>query len=151
MEVGRLRDDRPGDQTRIEEDIRKIIICGDRNWKDEYVISKFLDTLVPEKNTTIHRDRRGADRMAGDMAEERGFLVIPFPADWKQFGRAAGPMRNEKMLNQEPDFVVAFHEDLRKSKGTRDMIQKAKDAGIAILLLPTREDPDYNEEEGELI
>lgn len=58
-----------------------------------------------------------------------GFEVAACPADWKKHGKAAGPIRNQSMLTEhKPDLVIAF--PLGESKGTRDMIRKAKAAGI---------------------
>jgi hypothetical protein len=48
--------------------------------------------------------------------------VIEFPANWKVYGRAAGPIRNMKMLLEgKPDLVVAFPGGI----GTADMVKKA--------------------------
>jgi hypothetical protein len=46
--------------------------------------------------------------------------VIAMPADWANHGKAAGPIRNRKMLDLKPDLVLAFHADLTNSKGTKD-------------------------------
>jgi len=79
----------------------------------------------------IHGDCRGADRLAGQAAEQLGLTVRAYPAQWDSHGRAAGPIRNQQMIDEEhPDLVIAFHDDLTKSKGTRDMLQRAKRSGI---------------------
>ncbi len=60
------------------------------------------------------------------------YSFIEYPADWKRYGRAAGRIRNALMLEYEkPDLVIAFHEDLSTSRGTLDMLKRAKLAGIA--------------------
>lgn len=49
-----------------------------------------------------------------------------FVADWKRYGKAAGPIRNSQMLEyvkQENPLVVAFWDG--ESHGTRDTINKA--------------------------
>ena len=56
--------------------------------------------------------------------------VDPFPADWKQYNYAAGPIRNQEMLDSGVDFVVGFHDDIENSKGTKDMLKKCAKAGI---------------------
>ena len=59
-----------------------------------------------------------------------------FPADWKTFGKAAGPIRNRKMLDEGlPDVVIAFHEDIERSKGTKNMISQACEQGIDVILI----------------
>jgi hypothetical protein len=52
-----------------------------------------------------------------------------FPADWVRHGRAAGPVRNTRMLNDgEPDLVIAFP----GGHGTADMVKQARAAGIEV-------------------
>jgi hypothetical protein len=50
-------------------------------------------------------------------------------ADWRKYGAAAGPIRNQRMLEGPPDIVVAF----AGGKGTADMVQRARAAGIAVI------------------
>ena len=57
--------------------------------------------------------------------------VLSYPAEWNKFGRAAGPMRNKRMLiDGKPDMVFAFHDDIENSKGTANMIKITREAGI---------------------
>lgn len=60
---------------------------------------------------------------------------IRYDADWNQYGKAAGPIRNRVMLKEgKPDLVHAFHDDLANSKGTKDMVTITKDAGVKVYL-----------------
>lgn len=82
---------------------------------------------LPVDAVVIHGDARGADRMARDAALRLGLILIAFPADWEYYGKGAGPIRNRQMIEEgTPDFVLAFHDDLASSKGTRDMISLAR-------------------------
>ena len=75
----------------------------------------------------------GADKIAGEIATVFGLKVIPYPANWSAYGKAAGCVRNQLMLDREhPDEVWAFHEDLENSKGTKDMVERAEQAGIKV-------------------
>lgn len=57
----------------------------------------------------IDGDARGADRLAGEWARARGIENLKFVADWAGQGRAAGPIRNERMLREgKPDLVIVF-------------------------------------------
>lgn len=108
----------------------RILVCGSRYWTDKEFIRKVLAEL-PEGSTIIHGDCRGADRLAGEVAKELGLQVIAYPAQWK-LGAKAGPIRNKQMLvEEEPDFVLAFHDDLTHARGTRDMLRRADKAGIS--------------------
>jgi len=113
----------------------RVLICGDRNWEDHGMIYEVLTTLlrIRESYTTIvHGAARGADRMAGDIADDIGLQAEPHRAKWDQYGRSAGPIRNQEMLDSGIDLVLAFHDDLEHSKGTKDMVRRAKKAGVPV-------------------
>ena len=74
-----------------------------------------------KKVILVHGDAHGADRMAGHVWSKRGGIVEKQPADWKQHGRAAGPIRNESMVNDFP-IVRAFAFWKANSRGTAHMI-----------------------------
>jgi hypothetical protein len=63
-----------------------------------------------------------------------GMHVMEFPADWDLHGKAAGPIRNRQMLLAKPEIVIAFHDDLDSSKGTKDMVKIAKRTGVKVKL-----------------
>lgn len=109
----------------------RLLICGDRDWVDGGFI---LATLTPHKDkiaTVIHGAARGADTKAAEAAEALGIPVIAYPAAWSQVGRAAGPLRNCRMLYEgKPDFVLAFHDNIGNSSGTADMLYLACQARI---------------------
>lgn len=107
----------------------RLLVCGDRNWTDKEAIKTRLRYFKPD--VVIHGKARGVDRLAGEAAEELGIPVIAFPAEWKKYGLAAGPIRNQQMLNEgQPNHVAAFHTDIENSKGTKDMVTRARKAGI---------------------
>lgn len=72
----------------------------------------------------VEGDCRGADRLAAQAARELGLVVHTMPADWERLGNAAGPARNVEMLRRHPDskLVLAFHDDLNSSSGTKHMV-----------------------------
>mgnify|MGYP001616291833 CR=1 FL=1 len=110
----------------------KILICGDRNWRNRASIKRELLRFDPTTDIVIHGAARGADSIAGDIAMLRGFPVQSFPAKWDEYGRAAGPIRNKLMLDQKPDLVVAFHPNISISKGTGNMVKIARAAGVPV-------------------
>lgn len=112
----------------------KVLICGDRNWADKAFIRKKMRALEPG-TVVVHGAAKGADLLAGEVAEEMGFEVHPYPAAWSVFGRAAGPIRNTQMLDEEdPDIVWGFHDWIENSKGTRDMMRQAQRRGVPFML-----------------
>jgi YspA, cpYpsA-related SLOG family len=117
----------------------RVLICGDRNWQDRDLIELKVIELENEPRhlrdglTLIHGAARGADSLAASVCDLRGWEVKGYPADWARLGRAAGIIRNQQMLDEgEPDLVVAFHDDLEHSKGTGDMVRRARKAGIPV-------------------
>ena len=107
----------------------RLLICGDRNWDDRGTIKAAIQELQPK--VVIEGEARGADRLAGEEAEALGVPVLRYPAMWRLFGKAAGAIRNGVMLEQgEPTHVLAFHADIRHSKGTADMLRQARLYGI---------------------
>ena len=111
----------------------RVLICGDRNWKDMGTIGACIDAL-PKNAIVIHGDARGADSIAGFCARQNGLGVTPYPADWNRHGKAAGIIRNRLMLDEtNPDLVIFFHNNLKQSKGTRHMVEIAYTANIPVL------------------
>jgi hypothetical protein len=112
----------------------KVLVCGDRNWTNIDAIKRELLAFGPG-TIIVHGACRGADTFAGIVAGELGYEVREYPAEWAKYGRAAGPIRNRQMLEEEPTLVLAFHEDFPSSKGTKDMVKAAKARGIATRLV----------------
>jgi len=118
---------------------KKVLICGDRNWSEREPIRSYLCKLQDWGfGTVIEGEARGADTIAREEAERMGFQVIEFPAHWEKYGRAAGPIRNREMLDQQPALVIAFHNNLSQSKGTQDTVEEARRRGIQVIVYPER-------------
>ena len=112
----------------------RVLICGDREWVDSTPIQHVFDRL--DVTVCIHGGARGADSLAGREAALRGIPVEVYPADWRRYGKGAGPVRNQQMLDEgKPEYVVAFHSDMRRSRGTADMIRRAEAAGIPVQVI----------------
>lgn len=108
----------------------RVLICGSRQWTDEETIEEYIKTLSPH-SMIIHGNCRGADRIAKRLALKHGHSEIPFTAKWGKYGWAAGPIRNKQMLEDgEPDMVVAFHDNISMSKGTKNMIEETRKRGV---------------------
>lgn len=112
------------------------IVCGSREWTDKEAVRSVLTRFkgAPhDLDIVIHGAQRGADTLAGEVATELGLSVIPVEAEWQAFGRKAGPMRNDRMLEMlikaakaynQPVRCIAFHHDSKLGVGTRDMVRK---------------------------
>jgi predicted polyphosphate/ATP-dependent NAD kinase len=122
----------------------RVLVCGGRdysridafNWleanlRDEaaHALSCFNVTV----SMIIHGGARGADEGSAQWAKSEDVKAIEFLADWKKHGRAAGPIRNQRMIDEgKPDLVIAFP----GGRGTADMVSRARVAGIPIIEVP---------------
>ena len=108
---------------------KRVLVCGDRNWSDLGVIVRELKRVKPD--VVISGAASGADTLGVEAAKLLGIQRVSFPALWKQYGKAAGPIRNQTMLDVgKPTLVLAFHKNLSASKGTKDMLRRAEKAGV---------------------
>jgi len=117
----------------------KVLVCGSRDWCNEAVVRKAL-TLLPVGTVIIHGGARGADTIADTIARALKFEVRVYPADWIGGGKAAGPIRNSRMLReQHPDEQgvridkgIAFSTHFHTSRGTLDMATKMSKENIPV-------------------
>lgn len=114
-----------------------ILCCGDRNWTNKERIREILQAY-PLDTTVIEGEAKGADILSRQVAEEIGMTFIPVPANWDKYGKAAGPIRNKQMLDMKPDEVIAFHNDIKNSKGTKNCLMQAKQMGIKTIVITER-------------
>ncbi len=122
----------------------RVLVCGDRNWTDREVIKRQLVKLPPH-TVIIEGEAEGADLLARSVAEEIGFTVEPYPANWARYGRGAGPVRNRQMLDEgQPHLVLAFHDNIQESKGTADMVKQAAKRGIETLIISHKKKDNHD-------
>jgi hypothetical protein len=109
----------------------RVLVCGGRDYRDAAALDGFLKFwhLRLQFTEVIHGAARGADRLAGAWAQRNRIPVRPFPADWDRYGMRAGPVRNQQMLDQKPDLVIAFP----GGRGTADMVRRARAAGLEVI------------------
>lgn len=115
----------------------KALVCGDRNWTNRQYLYRILDALHAHRKFSIliEGEAKGADRMARDWAIKNKVSVRKFPAMWMVYGKGAGVIRNQQMLDEgKPDIIIAFHNDISASTGTRDMVRRARGKLIHIQL-----------------
>lgn len=125
-----------------------LLVTGSRDWTNKEAIKQVLGQFCEgEVVTLMHGDCRGADRLSEEALREleaEGVLEVMdverYPADWGLYGRAAGPVRNKRMVGMGPDLVLAFHENLKESKGTADCVRKAKAADIRVVVVEEVDD-----------
>ncbi len=109
------------------------LFCGDREWTDIIPIKREMLKRKGSIKLIVQGGARGADKIAKILADSYGISCKTEEAKWKENGKAAGPIRNQKMLDKfDPDVVLAFHRDITKSKGTKDMVERARKHGCIV-------------------
>lgn len=106
----------------------KIVIGGCRDYNNYIVFCKFVDMCLIriryiEKITILSGHCSGVDLMAEKYAKQNGYGLEIYPAEWKRYGKSAGPIRNEIMI-KKANYVIAFWD--KKSHGTKNLIYNAK-------------------------
>lgn len=101
----------------------KVIIAGSRNFNDYQKLKETLDLLLEkykdQEIEIVSGTAKGADKLGEKYAEEKGFKVKKFPANWDEFGKKAGFLRNEDMAKYASHAVI-FWDGV--SKGSKHMI-----------------------------
>lgn len=114
----------------------RVLVCGGRDYADKAKVFDELERLNAFNMTlcVISGGATGADSLAEEWArsnikKRNGVSFNGFKADWNKHGKAAGPIRNQAMIDKgRPDLVLAFP----GGRGTADMIQRAEAAGIPV-------------------
>ena len=107
----------------------RVIIAGGRDFEDYALLKEKCDVLIPDDAVIISGCARGADHLGEQYAKERGLTIERHPADWNQYGRSAGMIRNREMA-KAADSLIAFWDG--KSKGTANMIRMAEKMGLTV-------------------
>ena len=116
----------------------RVIVAGSRTASSVYIYSlleRKLDRILKNKAVThdiiiVSGTANGADKLGEEYARSRSFQVERYPADWDQYGKRAGYIRNAEMAT-DADALVALWDG--ESRGTKHMIAIANQMG-----LPTR-------------
>lgn len=106
----------------------RVLVCGGRDYND--CVRVGLQLRMLKATQVIEGGATGADYCAAHWAAKAGIPVETYPADWKTHGKAAGPIRNQQMIDEgKPDVVIAFP----GGRGTADMVRRAQSAGIPVI------------------
>ena len=103
----------------------RVAVVGSRYFVNLELVRKYILGL-PKDDTIISGGAQGVDTVAVETAKARGMWTKTIPADWQQYGKRAGAIRNQLIVN-EAEVVVAFWDKVSKgTKITIDMAYKAK-------------------------
>ena len=112
---------------------KKIAISGSRDIINEGLVRDLLKPHLTGDVVMLVGDcPRGVDRIATELATELGIHCTVFEADWEAHGRAAGPLRNRKMV-ADADQLVAIKRTGSANKGTSSAIAEAERASVEVV------------------
>lgn len=117
----------------------KLIIAGSRSIEDSKFVHSVLDGIVmdyfPNVTEIVSGGARGVDTIAKTWAAQLGLRMTVFLADWNEYGKAAGVIRNKQMADYvKPDGgLIAIWDG--KSRGTTRMIEYAMGCGLDVVIV----------------
>ena len=119
-----------------------VLATGGRHYKDnDFLMFELLDDVLNEAHrrslqlVIVNGGATGADAVARRWARqviEAGYAVtlVTVEAEWARLGRAAGPIRNQRMLDEnEVDLCLAAPGGI----GTNDMTRRCIATGIPVI------------------
>lgn len=119
----------------------RVLICGGRDLNDANWINK-LDEYSEHYGPFTHviqGGATGADAIAKRWAELCRIPTTEYRAAWQKYGKLAGPLRNQRMLDEgKPDLVLA----LPGGRGTADMVMRATVSGLPVIDVDRNPWPD---------
>jgi len=132
----------------------RVIIAGDRRWYApdlaRQVVNRLLRRHGPQL-VIVHGGGDGIDRAFAeacfDLRVEQKVhfaqwddlgapgAVIAYYRDGRPYNSNAEPPRNAEMVAAGAEMCIAFHRFLASSKGTKDCVRRAIEAGIPTFLI----------------
>ena len=117
-----------------------VLICGGRTRINYDMFEHFVTEVLVENEIEnpeiVSGCCEGIDLLGEEYAQKHNLDVAQFPAEWKRYGRSAGIIRNNQMLEYinsfENPIVIAFWNGT--SKGTGYTINKANKLGIPVYI-----------------
>lgn len=115
--------------------VATVLVCGGRDYNDQARAFAVLDGIARQLGVEgfllriLTGGATGADTLGMEWARLRKVPAVSVAAEWKKHGRKAGPLRNQRMLDEFPvTMVVAFP----GGPGTADMVRRADAARIEV-------------------
>lgn len=122
-----------------EQGLFACLIAGSRTFNDAKLLEETMDHLLANKDKVliISGGARGADTLAENYANKKGYKTLIMPAEWNKYGKSAGYRRNAKMHEALACFedrgCVLFWDG--KSKGTQHNIPLANEHSTPIRII----------------
>lgn len=109
----------------------KTIIAGSRGATQYKFIELATQLCYFDVTSVVSGTCRGGDKLGERYATTNNLPLELYPADWKQYGKAAGMIRNAEMA-ENAEALIAIWDGF--SKGTLNMIEIARRKKFPILV-----------------
>ena len=112
----------------------KVVIAGSREFRDyakmKKLVVEFLSDVTDEIEV-VSGGCRGADMLGEWLANEKGWAVKRFEADWKLYGKSVGVIRNREMARYA-DICLLFMVKGAENRGSKNMLKEARRFGCKV-------------------
>lgn len=105
------------------------IVAGSRDITNYACVENAIDSAPWGVFELYSGCARGVDTLAEEWATKTLTPVIRFPADWKTYGKSAGPIRNRAMAAEAEALILIWFGD---SPGSANMLAEALARGLRI-------------------
>lgn len=118
----------------------KVIIAGSREFDNYDMLKEKCDKILSrkvnegEEIVIVSGTAKGADTLGEKYAEERGYKIERYPANWDKYGKRAGYLRNKKMA-EVSNACIVFLSSKAENKGSKMMISIATEEKLLIRII----------------
>lgn len=118
----------------------KVIIAGSREFDNYDMLKEKCDKILSrkvnegEEIVIVSGTARGADTLGEKYAEEKGYKIERYPANWDKYGKRAGYLRNKKMA-EVSNACIVFLSSKAENKGSKMMISIATEEKLLIRVI----------------
>jgi hypothetical protein len=109
----------------------KTIIAGSRDIEDYGWVCAAVEESGFTVTEVVSGGAHGVDHQGERWGHYRDIPVKVFPADWKKYGKGAGPVRNRQMADYAEALIAVWD---GASKGTENMIREAKARDLKVFV-----------------
>lgn len=118
--------------------MKRLLITGSRYATQKRHQTRIGKELIKALNELggeallVHGAAVGVDYIAAGCWKQLHLPAESHPARWAAEGNAAGPLRNQRMVDLGADLCLAFYIEGVESRGTTDCHGRAVTAGIPV-------------------
>lgn len=124
--------------------ITSVVVAGSRGFNSYEILQKQLNVFLEGKFNyeieIVSGGAKGADTLGIQFATNSNCFLKIMNADWGQYGRRAGYMRNEDMAKYG-DWCIVFWDGV--SRGSSHMIDLAKKYNMRLMVVIYKEEVEY--------